>query len=119
MLRHLLPNAIGVLLVAAFLELPTLVLGEAFASGLGLGINPPTPTWGNLVYEGLNEDRLWQVFLPSVAIAVFTVSAAFVADGIQDALHGHVRVGRRRSLGRLLERVASALVGRPRRRVSA
>jgi ABC-type dipeptide/oligopeptide/nickel transport system permease subunit len=99
--RHLLPNAVGVLLVAAFLELPTLVLSEAFESALGVGINPPTATWGNLALDGIDHHRVWVVFLPSVAIALFAVGANFVADGVQEALgpgaaaggRGRVRAG--------------------------
>lgn len=85
-LRHFLPNALGVLLIAAFLELPALVLLEAFASALGLGINPPTPTWGNIAYDGLDYRDTWEVFVASVAIALFAVAANFAADGLQDAL---------------------------------
>lgn len=84
--RHFLPNALGVLLIGAFLELPALVLLEAFASALGLGINPPTPTWGNLAYDGLDYRDTWEVFIASVAIAVFSIAANFAADGLQEAL---------------------------------
>ncbi|HET7568568.1 MAG TPA: ABC transporter permease [Gaiellaceae bacterium] len=110
---HLFPNAVGVLLVAAFLELPTLVLGEAFASALGLGITPPTATWGNIAYDGMDEGRVWQVFLPSVAIALFAIAANLLADGIQEALGAGV--GGRGRLGMALERALRALFGRPRR----
>jgi ABC-type dipeptide/oligopeptide/nickel transport system permease subunit len=84
--RHLLPNTLGILLVAAFLELPALILAEAFVSVLGLGLNPPTPSWGTIAQDGINQDRTYELVLPSLAIAVFAVAANFVADGIQDAL---------------------------------
>ncbi|HET7571497.1 MAG TPA: ABC transporter permease [Gaiellaceae bacterium] len=117
---HLLPNTLGVLLVAAFLELPTLVLSEAFASALGLGVNPPTPTWGNIAYDGLDEARAWQVFLPSVAIAVFTIAANLVADGIQESLTPGGTTWRGRSgPGTGVERAVRALFGRPRRPAEA
>ena len=84
--RHIVPNAMGIVLVAAFLELPTVVLGEAFLAVLGLGPEKPTPTWGNMALEGITFGRLWLVFLPSLAIAVFAVGANLLADGIGDAL---------------------------------
>ncbi|MGE5691432.1 MAG: ABC transporter permease [Pseudomonadota bacterium] len=86
LLRHLLPNATGILLVAALLELPAIILNEAFVSTLGLGLNPPAATWGNLAYDGIRVGRLWEVLLPSIAIAIFAVSANLVADGLDDAL---------------------------------
>ena len=113
--RHLLPNTVGVLLAASFLELPNLILSEAFASALGLGINPPIPTWGNIAYDGMDEARFWQVLMPSVAICVFTVGANLVADGIQEALGtGGTARGGRGGLGTGAERLIRALFGRPR-----
>ena len=85
-LRHLAPNALGVLVVAVFLELPGVVLGEAFVSVLGLGVNPPDATWGNIAQEGIERGRLYLVVLPSAAIGVLAVAANFVADGLHDAL---------------------------------
>jgi len=84
--RHVAPNAAGVLLVAVLLELPTVILGEAFASALGLGLNPPAATWGNIAFDGIFHGRLYEVFLPSAAIALFAVAANVVADGLHDAL---------------------------------
>ena len=85
-LRHLLPNSLGVLLVAAFLELPALILAEALVSVLGLGLNPPAATWGTIAQDGMFQGRTYELVLPSVAIAIFAVSANLVADGVQDAL---------------------------------
>jgi ABC-type dipeptide/oligopeptide/nickel transport system permease subunit len=84
--RHLLPNAVGVILIAALLELPAIILNEAFVSTLGLGLNPPAATWGNMAYEGIRIGRLWEILLPSIAIAVFAVAANIVADGLDEAL---------------------------------
>ncbi len=84
--RHLAPNALGVLVVAVFLELPGVVLGEAFVSVLGLGVNPPDATWGNIAQEGIERGRLYLVVLPSAAIGLVAVAANFVADGLHDAL---------------------------------
>jgi ABC-type dipeptide/oligopeptide/nickel transport system permease subunit len=92
--RHLLPNSAGILLVAIFLELPTVILGEAFLSVLGLGPAAPTATWGNIAEEGLHFTRLWQMVLATTAIAGFALSANVFADGLHDALEP-----RRRSRG--------------------
>jgi oligopeptide transport system permease protein len=86
--RHLLPNTLGVVLVFVFLELPGVVLGEAFLSFLGLGINPPQSSWGSLAEEG-NQQYLSHpilIVIPSVAIAWLILSAFFIADGLRDAL---------------------------------
>jgi oligopeptide transport system permease protein len=84
--RHLLPNTLGILVVAVLLELPGVILGEAFLSFLGLGPNPPTPTWGNMAVEGVRFHRVWNVALPSAAIAIFAILANLLADSLQEAL---------------------------------
>jgi oligopeptide transport system permease protein len=84
--RHLMPNTLGILVVAVLLELPGIIIGEAFVSVLGLGINPPAATWGNIAQDGLNLSNPYFVVLPSAAIALFAVAVNFVADGLQDAL---------------------------------
>ena len=84
--RHLLPNTLGILVVAVLLELPGVILGEAFLSVLGLGPNPPTPTWGNVALEGVHFANAWAVTLPSAAIALFAVLANLLADSFQEAL---------------------------------
>jgi oligopeptide transport system permease protein len=86
--RHLLPNTLGVAVVFVFLELPGVVLGEAFLSFLGLGINPPNASWGSLAEDG-NEQYLSHpllIVIPSIAIAWLILTAFFVADGLRDAL---------------------------------
>ena len=105
--RHLLPNSAGVLVVAVFLELPAVLLGEAFLSVLGLGLNPPEATWGNIAQLGQDRGDLSAVVLASAAIAVFAVCANLVADGLQDAFDPRREVGpRRRGLLRRLRAVA-------------
>jgi peptide/nickel transport system permease protein len=84
--RHVFPNTLGILLVAVLLELPGVILGEAFLSVLGLGPNPPTPTWGNMAVEGVRFHRVWNVALPSAAIAVFAILANLLADSFQEKL---------------------------------
>ena len=84
--RHLLPNTAGILLIAILLELPTVILGEAFIAVLGLGPEPPAATWGNMAQEGLHFSRAWEMLVPSVAIAAFALSANALVDGIHDLL---------------------------------
>ena len=84
--RHLFPNTLGILVVAVLLELPGVILGEAFLSVLGLGPNPPTPTWGNMAVEGVRFHRVWNVALPSAAIATFAILANLLADSLQEKL---------------------------------
>ncbi|MGH3006547.1 MAG: ABC transporter permease [Gaiellaceae bacterium] len=84
--RHILPNSAGILLVAIFLELPTVVLGEAFLAVLGFGPSAPTATWGNIAFDGWHFFRMWEMFLATVAIATFAISANVLADGFHDLL---------------------------------
>lgn len=91
--RHLLPNTLGVIVVFVFLELPGVVLGEAFLSFLGLGINPPKASWGSLAQDGYTayNTHPYIIIIPSVAIAWLILSAFFVADGLRDALDPRTR----------------------------
>lgn len=108
-LRHLLPNSAGVLAVAVFLELPAVILGEAFLSVLGLGLNPPQATWGNIAQLGTERGDLSLVVTASAAVALFAICANLVADGLQDALDPRRDVATaRRGLLRRLRAVAGA-----------
>jgi oligopeptide transport system permease protein len=93
LVRHLLPNTLGVLIIAIFLELPAVVLGEAFLSFIGLGINPPTASWGSMAQDGRDAYRLHPevLFIPSLAIALLVMCANFIADGLRDALDPRTR----------------------------
>jgi oligopeptide transport system permease protein len=86
--RHLLPNTLGVLVITIFLELPGVILGEAFLSFLGLGINPPDASWGSMAQDGRDAYRAHPhiIIIPSLAIASLVLCANFVADGLRDAL---------------------------------
>ena len=91
--RHLLPNTLGVIIVFVFLELPGVVLGEAFLSFLGLGINPPKASWGSLAEDGYTayNTHPYIIVIPSVCIAWLIISAFFIADGLRDALDPRTR----------------------------
>jgi oligopeptide transport system permease protein len=93
LLRHLLPNTLGVLIIAVFLELPGVILGEAFLSFLGLGIGPPDASWGSMAQEGYQAYRVFPllIVIPSVAIATLILCANFIADGLRDALDPRTR----------------------------
>jgi oligopeptide transport system permease protein len=93
LLRHLLPNTLGVLVIAVFLELPGVILGEAFLSFIGLGIGPPDASWGSMAREGYQNYRVFPILIviPSVAIATLILCANFIADGLRDALDPRTR----------------------------
>jgi oligopeptide transport system permease protein len=91
--RHLLPNTLGVLIIAVFLELPGVILGEAFLSFIGLGISPPDASWGQMAEEGRRAYRVSPhiIIVPSVCIATLVLCANFIADGLRDALDPRTR----------------------------
>src|SRR5215210_3049950 len=91
--RHLLPNTLGILIIAIFLELPAVILGEAFLSFIGLGISPPDASWGAMAQEGRATYRTHpiEIVVPSVAIASLVLCANFIADGLRDALDPRTR----------------------------
>jgi oligopeptide transport system permease protein len=96
LMRHILPNTFGVLIIAVFLDLPAVVLGEAFLSFIGLGINPPTASWGSIAQDGRNAFVLHPavIVVPSLAIATLVLCANFIADGLRDALDPRTRAER-------------------------
>ncbi len=88
--RHILPNAIAPLLVYASFGVATAVLLEAGLSYLGLGVQPPTPSWGNMLNTARNistmERNAWQWVPPAITTVLFVLAVNFVGDGIRDAL---------------------------------
>jgi ABC-type dipeptide/oligopeptide/nickel transport system permease subunit len=93
--RHLVPNSAGILAVALLLELPTVVVGEAFLAVLGLGPEAPTATWGNIAQQGLHFHRLWEMSLATAMIVAFALSANVLVDALGEALDPRTQVGRR------------------------
>jgi oligopeptide transport system permease protein len=91
--RHLLPNTLGVIVIFVFLELPGVVLGEAFLSFIGLGIDPPKASWGSLAQDGYTSYQAhpYIIVIPSLMIAWLIISAFFIADGLRDALDPRTR----------------------------
>ena len=91
--RHLLPNTLGVILIFVFLELPSVVLGEAFLSFLGMGVEPPKASWGTLAQDGYTSylAHPYIIVIPSLCISWLILSAFFIADGLRDALDPRTR----------------------------
>src|SRR2546430_16458828 len=87
--RHLVPNALGPVIVYATLTVPSVMLSEAFLSFLGLGVQAPYASWGSLSSEGIQNIAIfpWQLIAPAVTMALTLFSLNFLGDGIRDALH--------------------------------
>jgi len=86
--RHVLPNALTPIVVAVTFGIPQAIFTEAALSFIGVGINPPTPSWGQMVGEGQQYLRTyWHLCVfPSIGIAVTMLSFTFLGDGVRDAL---------------------------------
>ena len=96
MLRHILPNAIAPVLVAMTLGIPAAILTESGLSFLGLGVQPPYATWGNILNEGKDSIEIawWMTLYPGLAILVTVLSYNLLGEGIRDALDPRLRQSR-------------------------
>jgi peptide/nickel transport system permease protein len=96
LLRHILPNALTPVIVAAALGLGNAILLEAGLSFLGLGVQPPTPSWGNLIASGRDTlvNAPWVATAPGVALALVVVAATLLGDAVRDRLEPHRTGGR-------------------------
>ena len=88
MLKHLLPNLLGPLIVAESLNIPGYIFTESFLSFIGLGVNAPTPSWGIMISESIQGLRSYpnQVLVPAIALSLTTLAFNFLGDGVRDAL---------------------------------
>lgn len=86
--RHLIPNALGPIIVYTTLTIPSVMLLEAFLSFLGLGIQPPQTSWGLLISYGSEtmEEYPWLLLFPGLALTLTLFSLNFLGDGLRDAL---------------------------------
>lgn len=86
--RHLIPNALGPIIVYTTLTIPQVMLLEAFLSFLGLGIQPPQTSWGLLISYGAEtmEEYPWLLIFPGLALSLTLFSLNFLGDGLRDAL---------------------------------
>ena len=85
---HILPNALGPVIVQATFGVPAAILFEAFLSFLGLGVPPPQPSWGSMAADGLSAIRIapHMVIAPSIALSLTLMAFNFLGDGLRDAL---------------------------------
>ena len=85
--RHLLPNILGPCIVQETLQIPGYILTEAFLSFIGLGVDPPTPSWGIMIQEGYQALRSYPhvPFGPAAALAMTVLAFNFLGDGLRDA----------------------------------
>ena len=87
-IRHIIPNILGPIIVYVTLTIPSVMLLEAFLSFLGLGIQPPQSSWGLLISYGVEtmEEYPWLLLYPGLVLSVTLFSLNFLGDGLRDAL---------------------------------
>jgi len=91
--KHILPNIIGPCIIYETLTIPGYIFLEAFLSFIGLGVNPPTPSWGIMISETYTSIRTfpWEVFVPSAALVITVLAFNFLGDGLRDAFDPRLR----------------------------
>jgi len=92
-LQHLLPNSLGPVIVSLTFGIPAAIFTEAVLDFLGVGIRPPTPTWGVMVFEGYAavDSYPYLVIIPCVALSMTMLAFNFIGDGLRDALDPRMR----------------------------
>jgi peptide/nickel transport system permease protein len=95
MTRHILPNIVQPLIVQAAVGMAAAVLSEATLSFLGLGVQPPTPTWGAMLNDARSHlfESPYLVLFPAAALALCVLAFNFVGDGLRDILDPRLRGG--------------------------
>ncbi len=93
LLKHLIPNSLGVIIVSLSLSIPDAIFTEAFLSFIGLGVSAPMASWGVLCSDGINTLGAYpfQLFFPAVAISLTMLAFNFFSDGLRDALDPKMR----------------------------
>ena len=88
LMRHILPHLLSTIIVWATLGIATTVLLEATLSYLGVGVQPPTPSWGNIIFENQTyfATAPWLVFFPGFAIILLALAFNLVGDALRDIL---------------------------------
>ena len=91
--RHLLPNSLGPIIVSITFNIPRAIFTEAALSFIGIGVRPPTPSWGTMISDGYAVifASWYQVFFPALAIALLMIAFTFLGDGLRDALDPKMR----------------------------
>ena len=93
--RHILPNIVGPLIITQTLSIPSYISYEAFLSFIGLGVNPPTPSWGSMIADGALVIQTYpnQALFPALALFLLMFAFNFLGDGLRDALDPTLGVG--------------------------
>ena len=86
-LRHLIPNTLGIIIAYTALSLPSFIMSESFLSFLGLGVSAPLASWGSLISDGVQGMGLypWCLLVPAAAMTIFLFAMNFLGDGVRDA----------------------------------
>ena len=88
--KHLFPNVLAYIIVYVTLSMASVILTETSLSFLGLGVNPPTPTWGNLIQEARNllvlQQKWWYWIPPGISIFLTILCFNILGDGLRDAI---------------------------------
>ncbi len=97
-LRHLLPNVVGPLVILLSMDIPVVIMLEAGLSYLNLGVRPPTPSWGNILYDGYTSLRSapYMVIAAGAPLVLCTIGFTFLGEGLRDALDPKMQVRVRR-----------------------
>ena len=92
--KHILPNTVAPIIVSATLGVANAIINEAYISFLGLGVRPPTPTWGNMLERAYSyiESASWLWIFPGLFILLTVLSINFLGDGLRDALDPRTRI---------------------------
>ncbi len=93
LVKHLIPNAVGAIIVSLSMSIPDAIFTEAFLSFIGLGVSAPMASWGVLASDGVNSIRVFpfQLFFPALAISLTMLAFNFLSDGLRDALDPKMR----------------------------
>lgn len=93
--RHLLPNVVGPLVILLSMDVPVVIMLEAGLSYLNLGVRPPTPSWGNILYDGYTSIRSapYMVLIAGLPLVLSTLGFTFLGEGLRDALDPKLRRG--------------------------
>lgn len=91
--RHLLPNTIGIIIIQTSMAIPGFIFGEAFLSFIGLGIQPPQTSWGQLVSYGQQSFEFYphELLFPAIVMSVYMLSFNLLGDGLRDAFDPKLR----------------------------
>src|SRR5262249_6214749 len=93
MFRHILPNTLSSIIVIGALHLGQLILAESALSFIGLGIQPPTPSWGAMINQGRQyiTSAWWLITFPGLAITITVLALAMLGDSVRDLVDPYMR----------------------------